>query len=106
MHMLHPDGTVIGLLPKARHMVTDVAEDVSRQHARIWREDGRWYVAGLGSTNGTRLISGATGQVETVELPRAERAPQDKPLPVEIAPTDILCLGETTQFIIMAVLGN
>ena len=106
MHMLHPDGTEIGLLPASRHVVTDVADDVSRRHARIWREGGHWYVAGLGSTNGTRLISGSTGKVQTVELPRAERDGKAEPQPVEISPTDILCLGESTQFIVMAVLGS
>ena len=106
MHMLDPNGTEIGLLPRSRHVVTDVAEDVSRRHARIWRENGRWYITGLGSTNGTRVVSGTTGQMTIVELPRAERSDEDEPPVVEIAPTDILHLGETTQFIVMAVLGS
>ena len=97
MHVMSPEGTEIGLLPNARHIVSDVDEDVSRSHALVWRENGRWYIQDLHSTNGTTVISGATGN----EIP-VEPEPN---APVEIAATDIICLGATTRFIVMPVMG-
>lgn len=94
---LDPAGTHIGLLRDSAADITDVGIDVSRQHARIWREDSRWLLRDLGSTNGTRLISGATG-VETTVGTTPDEA-------VEIAATDTICLGATTRFLVMPVLG-
>ena len=98
LHMLHPDGTEIGLLPTARHTVTDVDEDVSRSHALIWREDGQWFLRDLNSTNGTHLILGSTG--EELQVPSSTDAR------VALSPTDIICLGSTTRFIVMPILGS
>ena len=98
MHVLNPEGTEIGLLPTSKHIVTDVDEDVSRRHAYVWRQDDTWYVRDLGSTNGTRLISGADGSEVLV--------PTEPENPVPVAPTDIICLGATTRFIAMPVLGS
>ena len=97
MHVMNPEGTEIGLLPIARHMVCDVDEDVSRTHALVWRENGRWYIQDQHSTNGTIVISGTTGNEISVE--------PEPNAPVEIAATDILCLGATTRFIVMPVMG-
>lgn len=104
MHVLNADGTEIGLLPKARHTIADVDADVSRRHARIWREKGTWFIEGLGSTNGTFLVSGVTSEEIVVELPRAARVDGQKTTPVEIAATDILLLGSTTQFMVLPVM--
>lgn len=95
MHVLNPKGTEIGLLPQARHTVTDVGEDVSRRHAFAWREDGRWFLKDLGSKNGTRVIKGSSGAEVTLE-------PNGKPC--EVHPTDTVCLGATTRFLVMPVL--
>lgn len=95
LHVLSPEGSEIGLLPESRHPITDVGEDASRRHAHVWREDGRWLIEDLGSTNGTAVVSGATGE-ETV-------LGED---PVEIAPTDLVRLGTQTCFMVMPVLGS
>lgn len=97
LHVLDPTGTEVGLLPTAKHTVTDVGEDVSRRHALIWRENSQWYLRDLGSTNGTRLISGSTGEELVVG--------SDDNAAVQLAPTDIICLGASTRFIVMPMLG-
>jgi len=94
-HVLNPDGTEIGLFPQSRHTVADVGDDASRRHAYIWCEDDRWLVKDLGSTNGTQVIAGSSGEVTTLE-PNGE--------PCELHPTDILCLGATTRFLTMPIL--
>lgn len=97
MHVLNPEGTEIGLLPASKHVVADVDEDVSRSHAYVWRNEGVWHIRDLGSVNGTRVISGANGE----ELPVGAN-PADAAV---ISATDIICLGATTRFIVMPVLG-
>jgi hypothetical protein len=97
MHVLNPEGTELGLLPTMRHTITDVDSDVSRSHAVIWREHGVWRIRDLGSTNGTRVVSGDDGIERSVGTTQAES--------LEIAATDIICLGATTRFIVMPVLG-
>ena len=107
IHVLNPEGTEIGLLPQAKHAIADVGPDTSRRHARIWREGSRWLVEDLGSTNGTRIVSGATGEETVVALPRALRneGETDAPLPAtELAATDILLLGTTTQFMVLPIM--
>lgn len=98
MHLLSPEGTTIGLIPDDRHVVTDVDDDVSRNHARIWREDGQWFVQDLGSTNGTYVISSTSGS--QIEVPPAPGAP------VELNVTDTLCLGTTTRFLTLPIMGS
>lgn len=97
MHVLNPEGTEIGLFPQAKHTVCDVGEDASRRHAFAWRQEGCWYLKDLGSTNGTHVIDGSTGA--EVEL-------EPNGAPYEIHPTDTICLGKTTRFLIMPVLGS
>ncbi|WP_204562476.1 FHA domain-containing protein [Collinsella tanakaei] len=92
-----PEGTVIGCLPDSDASIADVDVDVSRQHARIWREHGRWFVADLGSTNGTRVISGADKSVNIISAGDGTEASQ----PFELRNSDILCLGATTRFLVM-----
>lgn len=49
---LDPDGdTTIGRHPQCTLSINQPS--VSRRHARLWMEDGRWYVEDLGSSNGT-----------------------------------------------------
>ena len=109
MHVLNPDGTELGLLPKAKHVIAEVDSDVSRRHAFVWREGDAWLIRDLGSTNGTYLVSGSTGEETIVAPPRAQRDSADahaESQPVEIAPTDILRLGATTQFMVMPVMSE
>ena len=94
-HALNPKGTEIGLFPQSRHKVNDVGEDASRRHAYVWFEGGRWLVKDLGSTNGTQVIVGSTKEVVTLDPNGNAR---------ELHPTDILCLGTTTRFLVMPIL--
>ncbi|MCI8468839.1 MAG: FHA domain-containing protein [Eggerthellaceae bacterium] len=101
-HWVAPDGegAEIGALSFADGAVTDVGEDVSGRHARLWNEDGAWLVEGLGSTNGTVLVSAADGSRVVVEPPARERAGFE-PAPVEVRPGDQLLLGGTTAFLVL-----
>ena len=96
-------GTVIGTLAAGPDAITDVDADVSREHARIYLEGGRWYIVGLKSTNGTTVISGADKSVRTVEPPRAERSRGYVPEPVELLASDTICLGSSTRFLVMPI---
>lgn len=100
-----PGGSVIGALASGAGDVTDVGSDVSRRHARIWREDGIWWVEGLGSTNGTVLVSGDTRRTTVVELPRSKRTSGTETAPVRIAMSDVLRLGSSTEFLVMRIAG-
>jgi len=106
LYRLDPNGTELGLLPEGENAVSDVDSDVSRRHARIWREGGRWYIEGLQSTNGTLLVTGADRAEIIVEPPRALRSPDYTSQPVEINATDIICLGATTRFMVMPSLAE
>jgi hypothetical protein len=103
IHILSPSGTVVGSLAMGRSVVTAVEPDVSRQHARVWFEDGRWLCEGLGSTNGTTVIQGKNKQVLSIEPPRKARAPKTTYPPQEIHEGDILCFGKNTQYLVMRV---
>lgn len=98
-----PEGTVIGTLAPGADDITDVERDVSRLHLRIWRDHGRWWAQGLGSTNGTTLVSGATGRTSVVEPPRGLREPGVVYPPKELFHGDTLCLGATTRFVVLRV---
>ena len=91
-------GTVIGSLATGTGAITDVDRDVSRRHARVFAKDGYWYVQGLGSTNGTVLISGADMSQHVVEPPRHTRRPGVEYPPVPLWHSDTICLGATTRF--------
>ena len=68
---------------------------------RIWREDGRWLVTDLNSTNGTRVISGADKSVHIIANAQAESREPSASEPFELRNSDILCLGSTTRFLVM-----
>ena len=94
-------GTVIGSLATGKGAITDVDRDVSRHHARVFVKDGTWYVEGLGSTNGTVLISGADMTQQVVEATRHARTAGSAHPPVPLSNGDIICLGATTRFLVM-----
>ena len=94
-------GTVIGSLATGKGAITDVDRDVSRHHARVFVQDGTWYVEGLGSTNGTVLLSGADMSSTVVEAPRHAREGNAPHPPVSLCNGDIICLGATTRFLVM-----
>lgn len=95
-YWVEPDGpgAVLGSMAPEPGDITDVEVDVSAEHARVWFEGGTWRVCDLGSTNGTRVVSGSTG--EEVAL-----APND---PALLCPGDELRLGAATAF--MVVVGT
>ena len=93
-----PAGSIIGSLTGDENAITDVDSDVSRQHLRIWFQDGRWLAQGLDSTNGSFLISGVDRCRQAIEPPRRERSANFANTPVEIHNGDTLCLGATTRF--------
>ena len=86
------DGAEVGALATGEGDVTDVEEDVSARHLRVWHDADRgWLVRDLGSTNGTWLASGATGEARRLE-PGAD-AP--------VRPGDELRLGAATSFVVI-----
>ena len=97
------EGTIIGLLATGSQNINDVDIDVSRKHLRIFEDGSAWYALGLGSTNGTTLISGADKSITVVE-PR-DSADKQYP-PVKISHGDTLCLGETTKFLVLKIAGQ
>ena len=94
-------GTVIGTLASEPGSITDVDADVSRQHARIFRKGNHYYIVGLKSTNGTTVIAGDDKMEHVVEPPKRERPRDYVPTPYEIFPTDTICLGASTRFMVM-----
>lgn len=97
-------GTEIGALSTEPGAITDVDADVSRRHARIYKQGPHWYLIGLKSTNGTTVISGEDKKEYVVEPPRRDRDRDYEPTPFEISPTDTICLGASTRFMVMPVL--
>ena len=94
-------GTQLGSLALAAEAITNVAADVSAEHARIWLDErGKWLVEGLDSRNGTVLVDGATGEENVVEPPRAARDGWQGG-PVELHSGDQLRLGSTTTFMVV-----
>lgn len=102
----NPAGTVIGSLPMGDSTIADVAADVSRNHLRLWTENGAWYAQDLGSTNGSYLVSGADRSEIVIAPPRKERDPQTADQPsaaIPIANSDTLRLGSSTCFLVMSI---
>lgn len=105
MHVLNdgPEGTVIGSLATDASSINDVGPLVSKRHVRVFRSpEGGWFAQGLGSTNGTKLIDGATKQEVTVEVPKAEGQPSE-PVLVPLHVGDALHLAGTTVFLAIKV---
>lgn len=98
-----PVGSIIGSLTGDENAITDVDSDVSRQHLRIWFQDGRWFAQGLDSTNGSFLISGVDRCRQPIEPPRRDRSASFANTPVEIHNGDTLCLGATTRFLVIRI---
>lgn len=76
VHWVHnpSQGIVIGAFAMGPDDVSDVGEDVSAHHLRIWRNaNGVWIVEDLGSTNGSLLVDAATGN-KIVLSPRKAHA--------------------------------
>ena len=99
-------GTEIGALASGANSITDVDEDVSRHHARIYKQGRSYYIVGLKSTNGITVISGEDKVERVVEPPKRERPRDYVAQPFEIFPTDTICLGVSTRFMVMPILGE
>lgn len=94
------EGTTIGLLATGSNSINDVDIDVSRKHLRIFEDGSAWYAQGLGSTNGTTLISGADKSITEIE---PQGSANKKYPPVKISHGDTLCLGKTTRFLVLKI---
>lgn len=99
-----PEGTTIGLLATGPNGINDVDIDVSRNHLKIFKHGNAWFAQGLGSTNGTTLVSGADKSITPIELPQTRRS--EDSLPTRIQHGDTLCLGATTQFLVLQITAN
>ena len=94
------DGVEIGALALGPDDINDVEPDVSGHHLRVWcNEAGRWCVQGLGSSNGTVLISGEDGSETVVEPARSGASACAEP--VEVHAGDELVLAGSTRFMLI-----
>ena len=93
VHWVAPElgGIEIGSLVTGENDVVEVELDVSAQHARIWHDGERWMVRDLGSSNGTWVVDGASGE-------ECRLGPEDSR---EIQPGDELRLGSATVFVLV-----
>ena len=96
IHWIDPVGVgaVIGAVATGTADISDVEEDVSAEHASVGWDAGcsRWLLRDLGSTNGTRLVSGANGEEKVLDSGGA----------AELYPGDEITLGASTTFVVMA----
>lgn len=81
----------IGALALGDGDIADVGAGVSAHHARLVREGAAWFVRDLGSTNGTEIVSGATGERMIVHEGSTSR----------LSAGDRLVLGDDTVFIVI-----
>jgi len=102
IYPLSPEGSTIGAHAVGPGAITNVGSDVSRLHARIWRDGTRWLCEGLSSTNGTSIILGVDGSMVLVEPPRNQRGFNVSYPPQEIHEGDMLCMGRT-RFLILRI---
>ena len=87
------EGVQVGALSMGEGDVTDVGADVSAHHAHLWcDEEGGWWLEDLGSTNGTSLTDGATGELKALEPHK----------PASIHAGDMLHLGTSTTYAVIA----
>lgn len=85
-------GSIIGALALEDGAVTDVGPDASARHLRIFTERNVWYAQDLGSANGTYLVEASNGKKLDIS----------SGTPVQLHPGDILCLGRSTTFAVIA----
>ena len=81
----------IGALALGDGDIADVGAGASAHHARLVREGAAWFVRDLGSTNGTEIVSGATGERSVVHEGAMSR----------LSAGDRLVLGDDTVFIVI-----
>ena len=102
-HWIPPteEGVEIGALAMGEGAITDVGRGVSAHHALVKCDaEGRWFIEGLGSRNGTLVRNGATRACTVVEPPRDERE-GFQPEPVRICAGDEILLADDTAFIVL-----
>ena len=102
IYPLSPEGSTIGAHAVGPGAITNVGSDVSRLHARVWRDGTRWMCQGLLSTNGTFIVLAADRSQVMVEPPRSQRMPNVTYEPQEIHEGDMLCMGRT-QFLVLRI---
>lgn len=93
----------VGAFATGKGSLSNVAADVSRHHARIWHDDtGEWRIEGMGSKNGTVLVSGADRPEVVVVEPPADKREGWRSAPVTIRPGDELVFGKSTRYMVIA----
>ena len=102
IYPLSPEGSLIGAHAVGPGAITNVGSDVSRLHARMWREGTSWMCEGLSSTNGTYVVSGIDRTVIIVEPPRSQRVMGVAYPAREVHEGDMLCMGRT-QFLLLRI---
>lgn len=96
-------GTEIGYFSTAVDSITDVEQTVSRHHLLIFRSDeGKWYARGLGSRNGTILVSG-DDKTEIVIEPSRSKSAGFVPKDIQIKSGDKLILARDTIFMVVQI---
>ena len=103
VHPLATDenGTHVGKFVSGPNDVTDVDDYTSRDHLRIWLQDGHWLAQDTSSTNGTTLIKAGSSAAVTIKPRRSACAPGQTWPPVEICEGDRLILGQQTCFLVV-----
>lgn len=97
----------IGSFALGENTITDVESDVSSHHAIMRLDDeGNWLISGLGSKNGTYLISGLDGTKIVVEAPESERSDSEVQESVQVHPGDEIVLGANTHFMVVEGVPN
>lgn len=96
-----PEGSVIGALATGQDDITNVGDDVSAHHARVYRDDkGGWFVEDLGSRNATRVRDGASHEITFVGSRNAEDCETEENSK-RIYPGDEIMLGDSTIFLVL-----
>ena len=70
IYPLKQDEIIIGRSPSCDICIDDLY--MSSQQAQLWREDGEWYLADMGSTNGT-FVNGEKLDEDCVALDSGDR---------------------------------
>lgn len=92
----------VGAFAMGPGAITDVESDVSGRHARIWHDEaGEWRIEGMGSKNGTVLVSGTDHSEVVVEPPAGEREEWESK-PMTLKPGDELVFGKSTHYVVIA----
>lgn len=99
------EGTEIGALALSRNAINDVGPHASGRHARIWHEDGCWFIEDLDSSNGTTVVSSVNHK--EFALGSSDQGQTDTLLArMELHPGDEIHLADDTVFVVIEGMVN